>query len=92
MNASVECPISVPFPWRLTLPEDGLVVPTLGVPTTASCVTTTTTSGVPVEGAGVFERLTLGQAGLSWRMLSLAKREAFREGFRGFSVCRRRFH
>ena len=87
MNASVECPISVPLPDGLTLCEDGLVRPTWASHDRLLRDYYDDEWGVPVhDEAGVFERLALEgfQAGLSWRTV-LAKREAFREAFGGFS-------
>ena len=87
MNASVECPISVPLPDGLTLCEDGLVRPTWASHDRLLRDYYDNEWGVPVhDEAGVFERLALEgfQAGLSWRTV-LAKREAFREAFGGFS-------
>lgn len=86
MNASAECPISVPLPDGLTLCEDGLVRPTWASHDRLLRDYYDSEWGVPVhDEAGVFERLALEgfQAGLSWRTV-LAKRDAFREAFAGF--------
>ena len=86
MNASVECPISIPLPDGLTLCEDGLVRPTWASHDRLLRDYYDNEWGVPVhDEAGVFERLALEgfQAGLSWRTV-LAKRDAFREAFAGF--------
>ena len=86
MNASAECPISVPLPDGLTLCEDGLVRPTWASHDRLLRDYYDNEWGVPVhDEAGVFERLALEgfQAGLSWRTV-LAKRDAFREAFAGF--------
>lgn len=86
MNASAECPISVPLPDGLTLCEDGLVRPTWASYNRLLRDYYDNEWGVPVhDEAGVFERLALEgfQAGLSWRTV-LAKRDAFREAFAGF--------
>ena len=87
MNASVECPVSVLLPDGLTLCEDGLVRPTWASHDRLLRDYYDDEWGVPVhDEADVFERLALEgfQAGLSWRTV-LAKREAFREAFGGFS-------
>ena len=86
MNASAECPISVPLPDGLTLCEDGLVRPTWASHDRLLRDYYDNEWGVPVhDEVGVFERLALEgfQAGLSWRTV-LAKRDAFREAFAGF--------
>ena len=78
MNASAECPISVPLPDGLTLCEDGLVRPTWASHDRLLRDYYDNEWGVPVhDEAGVFERLALEgfQAGLSWRTV-LAKRDA----------------
>ena len=60
MNASAECPISVPLPDGLTLCEDGLVRPTWASHDRLLRDYYDSEWGVPVhDEAGVFERLAL---------------------------------
>ena len=85
MDSSTDSPR--PLPCGLTLCDDGLVRPTWASHDALLRSYYDTEWGMPVhDEAGVFERLVLEgfQAGLSWRTV-LAKREAFRSAFEGFS-------
>lgn len=85
MDSSTDSPR--PLPCGLTLCDDRLVRPTWASHDALLRSYYDTEWGMPVhDEAGVFERLVLEgfQAGLSWRTV-LAKREAFRSAFEGFS-------
>lgn len=85
MDSSTDSPR--PLPCGLTLCSDGLVRPSWASHDALLRSYYDTEWGMPVhDEAGVFERLVLEgfQAGLSWRTV-LAKREAFRAAFEGFS-------
>lgn len=85
MDSSTDSPR--PLPCGLTLCDDGLVRPSWASHDALLRSYYDTEWGMPVhDEAGVFERLVLEgfQAGLSWRTV-LAKREAFRAAFEGFS-------
>ena len=85
MDSSTDSPRSLPC--GLTLCDDGLVRPSWASHDALLRSYYDTEWGMPVhDEAGVFERLALEgfQAGLSWRTV-LAKREAFRAAFEGFS-------
>lgn len=85
MDSSTDSPR--PLPCGLTLCDDGLVRPSWASHDALLRSYYDTEWGMPVhDEAGVFERLVLEgfQAGLSWRTV-LAKREAFRSAFEGFS-------
>lgn len=85
MDSSTDSPR--PLPCGLTLCDDGLVRPSWASHDALLRFYYDTEWGMPVhDEAGVFERLVLEgfQAGLSWRTV-LAKREAFRAAFEGFS-------
>ena len=85
MDSSTDSPRSLPC--GLTLCDDGLVRPSWASHDALLRSYYDTEWGMPVhDEAGVFERLVLEgfQAGLSWRTV-LAKREAFRSAFEGFS-------
>lgn len=85
MDSSTDSPH--PLPCGLTLCDDGLVRPSWASHDALLRSYYDTEWGMPVhDEAGVFERLVLEgfQAGLSWRTV-LAKREAFRAAFEGFS-------
>ena len=85
MDSSTDSPRCLPC--GLTLCDDGLVRPSWASHDALLRSYYDTEWGMPVhDEAGVFERLVLEgfQAGLSWRTV-LAKREAFRAAFEGFS-------
>ena len=85
MDSSTDSPRCLPC--GLTLCDDGLVRPSWASHDALLRSYYDTEWGMPVhDEAGVFERLALEgfQAGLSWRTV-LAKREAFRAAFEGFS-------
>ena len=87
MNTPLTQSTDLPLASGLTLCDDGLIRPTWASHDELLRSYYDTEWGLPVhDEAGVFERLVLEgfQAGLSWRTV-LAKREAFRAAFEGFS-------
>ena len=87
MNTPLTQSADLPLASGLTLCDDGLIRPTWASHDELLRSYYDTEWGLPVhDEAGVFERLVLEgfQAGLSWRTV-LAKREAFRAAFEGFS-------
>ena len=87
MNTPLTQSADLPLASGLTPCDDGLIRPTWASHDELLRSYYDTEWGLPVhDEAGVFERLVLEgfQAGLSWRTV-LAKREAFRAAFEGFS-------
>ena len=90
MNTSLTESTVLPLASGLTLCDDGLIRPTWASHDELLRSYYDAEWGLPVhDEVGVFERLVLEgfQAGLSWRTV-LAKRDAFRAAFAGFSPDR----
>lgn len=90
MNTSLTESTVLPLASGLTLCDDGLIRPTWASHDELLRSYYDAEWGLPIhDEVGVFERLVLEgfQAGLSWRTV-LAKRDAFRAAFAGFSPDR----